>query len=261
MAAIVNGQPIFMAAYERELARYEQAQAELGITPGADGTNYRTLVLDALIEQALIAQAAAGQGINIAPETVRAKLAELETAAGESGNFAAWLEANQWTREEFEEALASEMLTEAVVTAVTDAVPTAVEQVRARYLQVDDPALADSLLQQVRGGADFAALAQENSLDKITAENGGDLAFFARGSLLVPAVEETAFALQPGDVSEVITATNDDGSSTYYLVQVIERDPQRPLSADMRYNLLRQAFETWLDGLWQQAVITKLIES
>lgn len=261
MAALVNSQPIFLAEYEQELARYEQAQAEIGSTPGANGVDYQTLVLDALIEQELIAQAAAQRGITIAEETVAAKLSELESAAGEAGNFDAWLSANQYTREQFEAALAAEMLTEAVVADVTAQVPTTAEQVKARYLQVDDAALAENLRQQIQAGADFAALASQHSLDRITAESGGDLGYFARGSLLVTAVEDAAFALQPGEVSEVLIDTGPDGVPTYYLVQTLERDDERPLSADMRYTMLQQAFETWLDGLWQSAEITRFIES
>lgn len=261
MAALVNNQPIFLAEYEQELARYEQAQAELGSASGADGADYRNLVLDVLIEKELIAQAAAERGISVTEDTVAAKLSELETAAGESGNFDAWLEANQWTREQFQAALAEEMLTEAVVADVTAAVPTTAEQVKARYLQVDDLALAESLLQQVQAGADFGELARQYSLDRITAESGGDLGYFARGSLLVTAVEEAAFTLQPNEVSQVITETGPDGVPTYYLVQTLERDGERPLSADMRYTMLQQAFEMWLDGLWQSAEITRFIES
>lgn len=261
MAALVNSQPIFLAEYEQELARYEQSLLEMGTAPGADGTDYRAQVLDVLIEKELIAQAAAQRGIIVSTETVGARLAELESTAGEAGNFAAWLQANLWTREQFQEALAAEMLTEAVVADVTAAVPTTAEQVKARYLQVADLALAENLRQQIQAGADFAALASQYSLDRITAESGGDLGFFARGALLVTAVEEAAFTLQPGEVSEIITDTGPDGVPTYYLVQTLERDAERPLTAGMRYTMLQQAFETWLDGLWQSADITRLIES
>lgn len=51
-------------------------------------------------------------------------------------------------------------------------------------------------------GADFAALAREHS-DCPTASEGGNLGRFGRGRLL-PAIEETAFKLSVGDVSEVI---------------------------------------------------------
>jgi parvulin-like peptidyl-prolyl isomerase len=263
LAALVNDQPIFLATFEKELARYEQAQAELGLTPGAgNDPNYRALVLDALVEQVLISQAAEEQNISITEEMVNEKLSELRNAAGDSGNFDAWLAANQWSIDEFREALAAEMLTEQVVRNVTADVPIAVEQVRARYLQVADPALAQSLLELIRSGEDFATVAEENSLDQVTAQSGGDLGFFARGSLLVPTVEAAAFALQPGEVSEVITDTSLDGSQTvYYLVQLIERDPNRRLNADLRYTLLQQTFETWLDRRWEQATIIRFIDT
>jgi peptidyl-prolyl cis-trans isomerase C len=260
LAALVNGQPITMAAYEKELARYEQAQSELGITPGEGGPDHRDTVLDALIETELIAQAAGDMGLEITPEMIDARLAELQEASGGPENFAAWLETNQWTAEEFREALAAEMLTELTVTSVTTDVPTAAEQVSARYLQVEDPQLAQSLLDQARSGTDFAALAREYSLDRITGENGGDLGYFTRGTLLVPEVEAVAFALTPGDFSEVIEAARADGTgTTYYVVQTIDKDAQRALTADQRSVLLQQRFEAWLSEQWVQADVTRLV--
>jgi parvulin-like peptidyl-prolyl isomerase len=214
------------------------------------------------VEKLLIAQAAAARGIVVTPQMVDGKLAELQAAAVDASNFTAWLEANLWTEEEFREALAAEMQTEQLVSIITADVPFAVEQVRARYLQVDDLALAQTLLQQIRNGDDFSALARQYSLDQYTGLNGGDLGFFARGSLLVPAVEAAAFSLEPGAVSDVLIGTSDDGGqTTYFLVQLIERDPQRPLSADLRYTLLQQTFETWLRAQWEQAVIIRLVNT
>lgn len=262
LAALVNDRPVFLAAYEKELARYEQAQSELGLTPGEGDVAYRAVVLDALIETELIGQAAAANNIGITDEMLNTRLVELEEASGGAVEFDGWLQANQWTREEFRDALAVEMLTERAVEFVTADVPFAVEQVRARYLQVDDSALAQSLLDQVRGGADFAALAQQHSLDRVTGEIGGDLGYFTQGSLLVPEVEVAAFSLQPGQDSEVIGAPLADGSGmTYYLVQVIERDPQRQLDANLRFTLLQERFEEWLAQQWTQAQITRFIDT
>jgi len=264
LAALVNDEPILLATYEKELARYERTQVELGLTAETqESKGYRALVLDALVERVLISQAAAKEGIVITSSMVDEKLAELQTEAGDTGNFAAWLEANLWTRDEFHDALAAEMLTEQLVSIVTADVPWAVEQVRARYLQVDDLGLAQSLLQQIRNGEDFAALAGIYSLDQVTGQNGGELGgYFARGSLLVPAVETAAFTLDLGEVSEIIAGTSgDDNQTTYYLVQLIERDPQRPLSAALRYTLLQQAFETWLQSQWDQATIVRLVNT
>jgi parvulin-like peptidyl-prolyl isomerase len=257
LAALVNDQAILLATYEKELARYEQAQIELAMTPGAD---YRATVLDALIEQTLIEQAAAELNITVTTAEVDQKLVELQALTGGPENFAGWLQANQWSEEEFRQALLAEMVTERLVNHVTAAVPYAVEQVRARYIQVDDPLLARSLLDQVRAGATFATLAQTHSLDRVTGPNGGDLNYFARGSLLVPEVETAAFALEVGQVSEVIPVTAVTGQTTYYLVQLLERDPQRPLTSGARHILLQETFESWLAELWTRARITRFIE-
>lgn len=251
-AATVNGEPLYLSVYEQELARYEQAQAQAAFPADPE---YRRLVLDALVESMLVRQAAAAAGIVVSPETVDAELAELRAAIGSDEQFNAWLEANQWSEEEFREALAAELVTGLMRDRVTASVPRVAEQVNARYLQVDDAALAAELRQRAVAGDDFAFLARQNSLDRITGENGGLLGYFARGSLLLPEVEEAAFALQPGEISEVIAVTDPNGRQTFYLVQVVAREPQRPLEADMQYALLQNAFSAWLEELWQQAEV------
>lgn len=256
LAALVNSQPIFLDEYEKELARYEQALLELGQEPDP---NYRSVVLEALIDRLLITQAAAREGLDVTPEMVEEKLAELRASAQGEANFNAWLEANQWSEEEFRQALAVEMLIALMRDRVTAGVPFAAEQVRARYIQVIDATLANDVLAQIRAGADFATLARQYSRDSATAPSGGDLDFFARGSLLVPELEEAAMALQPGETSDVIVVNSADGSQIFYLIQVIERDPQRPLSASMRYTLLTQTFATWLQEQRSQANVQRFV--
>lgn len=261
LAALVNDNPIYLFEYEQELARYEQA-VQLNGTPTAEPINYGAIVLDALIERSLITQAATAQGIAVTEEEVDAKLVELQQAAGESGNFTAWLEANLLTVEEFRQALTYEMLTERMATLVTANVPFNIEQVHARYIQVDDAALAQSLLDQINSGSDFALLAAQYSLDQATAPNGGDLGYFGRGWLLVPEVETAAFALQPGETSPVLPVTNSEtGQTTYYLIQMIAREAERPLDADMRFALLDQTFQNWLQSLWNEAEIIRFVET
>jgi parvulin-like peptidyl-prolyl isomerase len=260
LAALVNDQPIFLSDYERELARYEQAQAALGGDLSDGG--HRQLVLDALIGQTLIEQAAVEYGIFVSDELVEDKIEELRAAGNGAQNLDAWLQANQYSMEEFRRALAAEMIAERVAEYVTRDAPQAVEQVRARYIQVDDGALAASLREQIEAGGDFALLAQLHSLDRVTGSNGGDLGgYFARGMLLVPEVEEAAFSLEVGATSEVIAVTNSAGQTTYYLVQLIERDAARPLDGPARHNLLTSIFESWLADRWSAAEITRFIDT
>lgn len=62
----------------------------------------------------------------------------------------------------------------------------------------------EGLLDIARTGADFAALARDNSADTFSAENGGDLEWIERGQM-DPAFEEAAYALEnTGDISDVV---------------------------------------------------------
>jgi peptidyl-prolyl cis-trans isomerase D len=77
--------------------------------------------------------------------------------------------------------------------------------------------LAGDLLAQVKGGGDFAAIARKSSEDKGSAPGGGDLGCFGRGRML-PAFENAAFSLNPGEVSDVVRS--DFG---YHIIKLASR--------------------------------------
>jgi peptidyl-prolyl cis-trans isomerase C len=60
----------------------------------------------------------------------------------------------------------------------------------------------DGILAEARTGADFAALARIHSQGP-SAQKGGDLGFMTRRQLVKP-FADTAFALEPGEISEVV---------------------------------------------------------
>ena len=93
------------------------------------------------------------------------------------------------------------------------------EEIRLRHLMLrlppgaDEPArlekrnTLEGVLERVRKGEDFAALAKTYSEDAGSRDQGGDLGYVKRGQLL-PEVEGAAFALKPGEVSEIVSSTH-----------------------------------------------------
>jgi peptidyl-prolyl cis-trans isomerase D len=88
------------------------------------------------------------------------------------------------------------------------------EQVDASHIlfkvgpEVDEEAVrkkAEAVLAEAKAGADFAELARKNSEDT-SSENGGSLGLFGRGQM-VPEFEAAAFALQEGQISDLVRTT------------------------------------------------------
>jgi parvulin-like peptidyl-prolyl isomerase len=88
-------------------------------------------------------------------------------------------------------------------------------QVRARHILLGFPLQAtteqrdsvrlqaEGLLGRVRAGESFETLARQFSQDPGSASNGGDLGFFGRTDMVEP-FANAAFALEPGEVSDVV---------------------------------------------------------
>jgi peptidyl-prolyl cis-trans isomerase C len=80
---------------------------------------------------------------------------------------------------------------------------------------------AVALLAKIRAGADFTAIAREQSSDANSAPNGGDLGFFSKGRM-TPVLEAAAFKLKPGGVSGVV-----ESPFGFHIIKVIARRPPR----------------------------------
>ena len=87
-------------------------------------------------------------------------------------------------------------------------------------------AKAAAALKQVRGGADFAAVARAQSQDPGSAPNGGDLGFFPRGQM-TPAFEEAAFKLKTGAVSNIV-----ETPFGFHIIKSLGRRPARTAPFD-----------------------------
>ena len=101
------------------------------------------------------------------------------------------------------------------------------ERRRAQHILVESEELANDLLNQIKEGADFAELAKANSEDTSSSEDGGDLGFFER-ELMGAEFDEAAFAMNVGDVSEVVTT--DYGY--FHIIKLTDIEPETMQSFD-----------------------------
>jgi peptidyl-prolyl cis-trans isomerase D len=85
---------------------------------------------------------------------------------------------------------------------------------------------AEALLAKAKAGADFAELATANSEDDSNKDKGGDLGFFGKGSM-VPEFEQAAFALEPGQISDVVKT-----SYGFHIIKLTEKQAESKKSID-----------------------------
>jgi peptidyl-prolyl cis-trans isomerase C len=251
-AALVNGAAIPLADFEAEVARYEAAQRSLGIDLATVG-DYRAAVLNALIDRRLLADAARSAGDSVELAELEARIEALAAEMGGSDTMGAWLAANGYSLEELKASLGEEILAEITVQRIADEVPGTAEQVHARHILVADAALAEELQSQLASGADFATLAQTYSLDLSTRIAGGDLGWFAPGTLTMPEVEAAAFALQPGEISAIVQS-----ALGYHLIEVLERG-DHALNPETWRRLRQEAVDDWLTDQRSRAAIEIVI--
>jgi parvulin-like peptidyl-prolyl isomerase len=245
-AAVVNGQEIPMAVYAREVELRKAGLTQRGVNVNTPQGQAQ------LIDDLLIAQEAAKQGVAVTDAEVDAALDGIIKQLGSKAAFEQLLQKTGQTLADARALQRTQMLNNKVRDGVVGAIQT-VEQIHARHILVDSQATAQALLGQIQGGADFAQIAQQSSRDTVTKANGGDLGWFARGTLVSKEVEDAAFALQPGQLSNVVQS-----AFGYHIVQTLERDPARKLEGEQLLKVQQQAMENWLNGLRAQAKVQRL---
>ncbi|HTI13946.1 MAG TPA: peptidylprolyl isomerase [Dictyobacter sp.] len=123
-------------------------------------------------------------------------------------------------------------------------------QVDARAITVATKSEADKIVSQVKGGADFATLAKNQSLDNTTKANGGELGWLVKGQYTnqygddISAVVDNWIsdpARKAGELSPVLYE-----NGTYHVVQIENIDPSRVVTSATLSSLKTNALTAWL---------------
>lgn len=128
----------------------------------------------------------------------------------------------------------------------------------ARHILVEDKATADTVIKDLKGGADFAKLAEQKSKDS-SGKTGGDLGWFTLDTMVKPFADAVT-ALQPGQMTEQPVQSQ----FGWHVIKLEEsRAPAPPAFEDVkdRVKVLvqRKRLQTYLDDLRKNAKIEKKI--
>lgn len=228
--ARVNGVAVERGEFDRAVKSLE-AQAGGPVPAEQRDTVYRQM-LDQLVALKLLSQESQAKKVELSETDVDSRFQQVKSQFPNEDAFTAALAQRQMTPDKLKGDIRQQMqamkLVEKEVTptvTVNDADvndfytknPNQFQEPEAVHVQhillrtpenADDAtkkkakAEAQSVLDKLKKGGDFAALAKQYSQDPGSAPNGGDLGFVQKGRT-VPAFEQAAFAMKPGQLSGV----------------------------------------------------------
>jgi len=265
-AAVVNGERIDIDVVEGRVAAANQGAG----AGGADPALFRQ-ALQQLIQEALIRQEAAERGVVASEEAVENQFQQIKGQFPDDATFQQQLTQNGFTEVSLREAIRDQVvrqdlgeqlagqIPDSAVREVYEAEVERFTEVRARHilLNVEDPAQdeqvlsrANALLAQLRDGEGFAKLAEDNSDDPGSAQNGGDLGFFSLSDL----VPEFAQAAGQAEIGELVGPVRTQFG--YHIIEVLERrvTPFEEAGEEVRSQLEQQAAESALGEFLQEAI-------
>jgi peptidyl-prolyl cis-trans isomerase C len=109
---------------------------------------------------------------------------------------------------------------------------------------------AEALLKEIKAGKDFAELAKTNSSCPSSAQ-GGDLGVFGKGQM-VPSFEAAAFALKPGEVSDVV-----ETQFGYHIIKLTEKKE----AGVTKFDEVKERIQEYLKGTKMQKAVADYIDN
>ena len=290
VVARVNGQDVTKEEFEKMIKAIEASNGGRQIPPDRRDDILRQL-LDQLVVYTLLNQEAKTRGLTATDADVEAKLQDVRRQLPTQEQFEKALQARGMTVESFKKDARLDISANKVIDAELANVP-GPSDAEAKDFYTKNPdkfkqpetahashilipaaenadaatkakakATAETVLKKAKAGEDFAKLAREYSKDG-SAANGGDLGEFPRGQM-VPAFEEAAFALKPGQLSGIVTTP-----FGYHIIKLIEIKPAHVVSFDETAPQIKQFLEgqkkqerqnAFIDGLKKKSKIEVLI--
>ncbi|MCL2654890.1 MAG: SurA N-terminal domain-containing protein [Coriobacteriia bacterium] len=258
LAARVNGDSITAKQLDAAVAKLKMQNPQLfTVNSGISAAQVRSSLLDELVSQKLIMQEAKNRGVNISDAQVNQEVDKIKKQYSSQQQFDEKLKQQGYTLDTLKTQLKYQLIfqgiTEKLVpeSSISDSDVTAYynahkeefvvakdKQVAQIQFALKDEAKADDVLKQLKGGADFATLAQKNSIDAKSAAQGGVLGWTRAIPPLDKTQQEAVNNLGKGEISAVIKS-----SSGLFILKVTDAHEAstktlQEASASIKTNLL-----------------------
>lgn len=134
-------------------------------------------------------------------------------------------------------------------------------RVKASHILLETEEEAQKILERVKAGEDFNSLAKEYSTDPSAKENSGDLGYFRHGDM-VETFEAAAFALKPGEISELVKS-----QYGYHIIKVEDKkvdkleDVKDELRASMLMEKKNEDYNTAFQEIYSKAKVEKFVKN
>lgn len=154
-------------------------------------------------------------------------------------DYVSKMEVIKFKEADWRKAFKDSVLRDKLTKKLTANVPTKEDQVWARHILVADEAAAKTVLERLKKGESWDALAKELSTDSSNKDSGGDLGWFTKDKM-VAEFSTAAFALKVGEISEPVKT-----NFGYHIIQVLGHE-ERDLSQADYATRQNKVFDDWL---------------
>lgn len=297
VVATVNGEKITSQQLDQRMAMVKQYFTQQGLTlEGKEGEEMLNMLkaetLEQMVKQALITQEAKKLGLKVEAKDIDNELKTFKDSFTSEADYKKFLAANGISEPKLRDLVELDLITVKVQNKITEDVKpvseeeakkyydenkqmfSTPEQFQVRHILIatmgkegDEAKVAAeaktqalSILQQLKGNADFAALAKEKSEDPGSAAEGG-LYTFSRGQV-VPEFEAATLKLKPGDMTMEPVKT-DYGYHIIKLEKVIPASVKNfdEVKAQLVTSLTDEAktnkFSEYMDDIREKAKVEK----
>ena len=280
VAATVNGKDISIEDYEREYKmQAQQAMAQYGedfLTQKTQdgkqtmGEMMRQNTLDNLVRFEIYKQDAESKGIKISDKDVDAEFDKMVKMYGGEEKLQAALKENNLTEEKMKEYTKTNLLmqqyqekmmkemepTEKELKKYYDDHKDEFKTAEASHILVKTKEEAEAIKKELDGGADFAKLAKEKSLDTGSAQNGGSLGQFTPGQM-VKEFDEKVFSMKPGEISDPVKT-----QFGYHIIKLEKiSDDYNSAKDAVKEAVIRDKFKEYNDKLEKSAKVKRLVNT